>query len=197
MRRLLGRHAVTLYVLFAIGLFAAGCAARSQSARSGLTLSAAEIDLWRAALEQLQRDHTSEVLVPFNKSLAVERDRVSYAYTSADQPTRALFDRLVDRNRVSVRLPTSVRMGRFKLNDLNRMRNSYGDFEWARLRIFSWRGPVWAVYLSLPALSDDGTRGGVYTLMRRGFDSGRGAGYVFEKSNGRWVLRNRFGVFIS
>jgi hypothetical protein len=71
------------------------------------------------------------------------------------------------------------------------------QFDWRRVPI-TWSGKrVTVVTLSLPVISDDGMRGLIYTIGSRGSFDGAGARYVFEMVDGRWMMRERFGVWIS
>lgn len=187
----------------------AGCLAAPSAATQSRALtpvkavSPAELDVWRAALMQVQRDRQSDRL----GHLGGPNDLVLLSYTIPAQGIRShlaegqlddpLIRRLLEQNPISVRLPRSFRVPPFRVLDVDRYRDHYGRVEWDRILAFASRERVWRVSASLPAFSDDGKQAIVYTVASAGFEDGHGGGFVFAKVDGQWVLRSRFAGWIS
>lgn len=196
----------TIWLVVVAGCLAVAPTAASSQSRA-LTpvkaVSAAELEVWRAALIQVQRDRQSPQsghasgprnLVLLSHTIAADGIRENLVSAQLDD---ALVQRLLKQNPVSVRLPRALRLRPFRVLDLDQYRDHYGRIECDRVEAFTSRERVWSVSASLPAFSDDGMHAIVYTEASAGFGDGHGAGFVFEKVDGQWLLRSRFAGWIS
>ena len=175
----------------------ASIAAQSRAPWPVLAVSSADLDVWRAAVEQIRRDSQfrSSRLAILNQTIASDSIREHLHET---QLKDVLIQRLLDQNPVSVRLPPSLRLPPFRILDLDQFLDHYRRFEWERFDRFTSSERLWRVSVSRPGFSDDGTRAIVYTVTSpRRFEGGHGGGFVFEKFDGQWVLCERFATWIS
>ena len=175
----------------------ASIAAQSRAPWPVLAVSSADLDVWRAAVEQIRRDSQfrSSRLAILNQTIAFDSIREHLHKT---QLKDALIQRLLEQNPVSVRLPPSLRLPPFRILDLDRFLDHYGRFEWERFDRFTSSERMWRVSVSRPGFSDDGMRAIVYTVTSpRRFEGLRGNGFIFEKFDGQWVLCERFATWIS
>ena len=192
-------------VLFAVCLIApAYAASQRQPLPPLLAESAADFDVWRAALDEIRRDPPAH----HSGSSGVRRSRVALrnqtiaaadirSHLQETQLTNDLFQRLLDQNPVSVRFLDSERLRPFRILDLAQFRDHYGRFEWERLDRFASNERLWMVCVSRPGFSDDGMLAIVYTVTSGGFEDGHGYSFVFKKFDGSWVLSKRLLMWIS
>ena len=190
-------------VLMAGCLAVVPCAATQRHVLTPVkAVSAAELDVLGATLREVQRDRQSKHsghlsgpknLVLLNHTIAADRIREMVDGQLEDP----LLQRLLQQNPISVRLHRSMRVPPFRVLDMDQYRDHYGRIECDRIEAFASRERVWMVSTSLPAFADDGMRAIVYTEASAGFGDGHGAGFVFEKVDGHWVVRRRFATWIS
>jgi len=149
---------------------------------------ASDVELWSVMLEQAVRETGRSAYIFLDKTVASAQFRNSLRST---RPGSVLFDPLVQRNEVVARITGLQLPSNVSLVDANLLlrtaREGQGatvDFEVLKKE---FPGSM-LIQLSLPALSQDGTKAVMYYWATGGFDDSRGTCYVFEKREGRWII---------
>jgi hypothetical protein len=150
----------------------------------------ADTDLWTAVVEQLRGGEFGQdrgELVLYNRTLPTS------AFHTLPESTReiSLLTLLRRRNDstsaviTGVRLPTNTRL----------VSSYFGSVNWQE---FSEKFPAGTLLrLSLPAFSEDGARAIVVYSASGGFDNSRGAYMIFEKKEGKWIVVDYLGMWIT
>ena len=152
------------------------------------------MDLWAAALEQVQREN--------QKPLAFIRETLPAAeFNSALSEVtreRSLVEKLLTRNQTSLSLPSVTFGSEVELVDATSIRKADGvTVDWTMVRTRFALRKMRLVRLSLPVFSDDGMRALVAVWTTGGFDDGSGGGYVFQKKQGSWIVVDYLALWIT
>jgi len=151
-------------------------AVASSARQSQGPLSSLDLELWTVTLEAVSRENGRSVAL-LNETLpAAEIEPRLRGRQDTEPVFRTLIERALGRNEMPVRISSTVNPG-VELLEIGSVRKPGSGFDWETIR--SHRQLV--VRLSLPVVTDDGTRALVFSWTACGFDCLSGAGYVFEK----------------
>ena len=179
------------FFLIAVALAATASAQRSQPP---LAASAPDVELWAAALEQLQREQKKDFALA-NETLP-SSDFASYLSNVTRE--RDLVDKLLKRNESSPGFLNGVASSTTELVDVMAIRKPGAqDIDWIDLgRQFRLRKKL-LVRLSLPVFSEDHMRALVYVWASEGFDASMGGGYMFQKRDNGWIIVDYLSPWIN
>jgi hypothetical protein len=180
--------------LLAVTITVLAPTAYAQRIQPPLAASAADVEVWSAALEQVKRE-TQQPLAFIRETLPAAE---FLGRVSKITQERVLVAKLLTRNQASLSVPLMTLAPAMELLDLVSIQKAGSvevDWEIVRTR-FTLRG-MRLVRLSLPAFSDDGTRALVEIWTTGGFNDGRGGTWVFQKNNGSWTSVNYLRSWIS
>ena len=147
--------------------------------------AAADVQLWVAALEQLQREQNKDFALA-NETLP-SSDFVSYLRNVTRE--QDLVDKLLKRNESSPGFLDGVASSTTELIDVTAIRKPGAqDIDWIDLGRQSRLRKKLLVRLSLPVFSEDHMRALVWVWASEGFDASMGGGYVFQKRDNGWII---------
>lgn len=162
--------------------------------REPQTASAADVELWAAALSQIAREKQPQALALLNETLTVV-DFPERLTSGTSEPV--LVNKLLQRNRSPLVISSNVKPS-VELVDAPAVRKRGSpdlDMDAIRERFGQQRRRL--VRLSLPVFSDDGSRALICTWTAGGFNDASGGGYVFERRQGQWVIVGYLAAWIT
>ena len=166
--------------LVVIALVVVTVVTASSAQQSATAISRLDIELWKATLQVIQHDKR-EPLALLNETLpAVDIKRTLRAQ---DREPSTLIDRALSRNEVIARISSPIGAA-VDLVEIASVRKVGSEFDTDAIKARNQR----VVRLSLPAISDDGTRALVFSWTSGGFNDSSGGGYLFEKKQGMWTF---------
>jgi len=178
----------SLVVVIALTLSIAAPSAR----QSQPPLSSLDLELWKVTLQAVSREN-GRPLALLNETLpASEIEPRLRGRQDTDSPFRALVEHALSRNDKVARISSPVDPS-VELVEIASVRRVGFEFDWNAIRARGQR----VVGLSLPVVTDDGTRALVFSWTAGGFDDSSGAGYVFEKRQEGWTLASYIVVWVT
>jgi hypothetical protein len=158
------------------------------------TATQADVELWVAAVDQIQREKHPRTLALMNETLTAAEFQDHLSRVTAEP---ILVDKLLRRNQSLLVINSTVKPS-IELVDASTVRKPGSadlDMDVIGERFGQQRGRL--VRLSLPVFSDDASRALVFTWTAGGFDHASGGGYVFERRQGQWIVVGYLAAWIT
>jgi hypothetical protein len=154
----------------------------------------ADVELWTATLDQIQREKQPRALAVMNETLTAAEFRGRLENITSEP---VLVDRLLRRNESAFRIRSNVKPS-IELVDSSTVRQrGRAELDMQAVGARFGQRSRRLVRLSLPAYSDDGARALVFTWTAGGFDDASGGGYLFERKQGQWIVVGYLAAWIA
>jgi hypothetical protein len=159
-----------------------------------VTVTEADVELWVAALRQIQQEQRQELAL-LNETLPSAEFR-DYLSNERREREPVLVDEALKRNESTVSIPSRVQLT-VELVDAKSVKDVGSRFDIDIIgRRFGQQNRR-LVRLSLPVFSKDGTRALVFSWTAGGFDKLEGRAYVFERRQREWIVVDYLYLWIT